>query len=217
MGKKVIKLGRKFTITKRKPTVKQIAEKALRIAKEVKGNDEIKYYDIPVVTANPSTTSTGVIALTKGTAQGTGAQGRTGEEISPLSLQFRYKLQPNSAATSTHYVRIVVFQWKTEGDPLYDDYLDVGGTPTISTELPTYLKAFANRDRCKTLYDHTHVLDYGTSKMDGIVVNKFFDLSGKIKWDGADSLKNNVYMFALSTLTTNLPTFMYATRLTFRG
>lgn len=188
---------------------------AYRMAKHIKGliNVEKKFYD---VTATGTQSSTATVVNLSNIAEGNDYNQRDGNSILLQSIQGRFILQMNAAATQTLF-RCIIFQDMDQRgtDPTVSDILETTSNPGYFT---SPLLHYVNR-RFKIHRDWSFVLDSAkATTKEWRLYKPFFNGKNHIKYQstaGADgsNWEGALYMMVFSSEATNLPTFTYNVRL----
>ncbi len=141
-------------------------------------------------------------------AQGSGAQTRVGDKLSPQSLSLRYKIQGGTAANAQHQsIRLLVVRTKVEGTPVLSDLLEDASAGVA----PYSWYDTDGLNFMKVLYDRTFEMGGGTESADatptdtipirdfgGIIRISRKKLPAQIRFDKAQTTAPNDKLFLIS-------------------
>ncbi len=196
---------------KRKGTTRDIAKRALRVAK---GNvAELKALDKDAVNGSTQA-ATWSIARVSTPASGDAGNTRDGNVVRNMSIQLLGSISNHASATNATY-RLVMFQDR-QGNGVIPTALQVFDENTINT---LYNFNAANRKRFKIIYDRQFALnDVGTPNY---VFKVFRRISGKQTYltaadQDAAIGKNSIFVAQISNQSTNVPNTDINTRFVYR-
>lgn len=191
---------------------KSVARKALYLARKA-NNTELKYHDKTVATPIVFTSNRYNDTALCEVAQGVGLKQRVGLRVEPTSININLIMKLADTGTTSHSVRVVLFQWKRESYSASTDgdYLETADILSYKKEETKYLS--------KTLYDRTYSLS--PSGVRQIRLNIKRKLSGIMAWrdaTGASINCNQVVMAVYTDSSTELPDpeVTYTSRLFFK-
>lgn len=186
-----------------------LARKAYSGVRMLKGivNAEKKTFDLDVaLTAFASTTP--VLTLLSGIAQGDDYTAREGRSILAKTLQLKVIVLGNSAQTADQFVRVILFK----------DMNNVGTAPTSSDIISTY-DDLRNPDpvmmkRYQILVDQSYKLNVNGNT--SYELDRFINLNCHMKFSGTGATnvgENAVYLILASSTATNASSYLVHSRL----
>ena len=193
-----------------KCTYTDIAMKAWKGVKALKGiiNSELKYHD--QVLGNTSASSTGTVIPLTSIAQGDTNATRNGNSILAKSLYMKYQIEFNAASTGGAVVKMWLVQDKqqiADTTPAYTDIFE-------NTNVFSFLNK-NNIGRFNILSSKTFT--YDTAKLQ-YQMEFTKQLNQHIRFNGTastDLQKNHYYLVVATDILTNVPNYLYASRLTY--
>lgn len=187
----------------RRYSAQQIAVKAWKATKYLKGlvNSEMLHVDKTYSAA--SINNGGVVTLLSNMAQGDTDSTRTGNSVLARSLTYRLKFDISSSVSHSSQVNFVLF-WDTQqvGDtsPAYTDI--------FSSAIPEALMNLNTAGRFKIIKRQLISLTPATGGRPSIEVHGTFDFRKHIRFNGTastDIQKNGLYVAFISNEATNTP------------
>ncbi len=172
------------------------AQKALAMAKYVKGlvNVEFKNHDVQGTSVAIGTVP--VITQLTNIAQGDTTNTRDGASIKVTSFLFKYKILMSASAFNTQ-VRVMLILDRQTNEAIYlsDDLLqDITVHDSIVSA-----RNLNNAHRFKVLYDRVHV--YNISSKSNDYTEKYIKLNIKLRYDNAAAAITSLTQQSLSLLT----------------
>ncbi len=202
--------------TKRKPTAKNIASKALRLAKKNASMQEIKQNNFSLT---DTVTVAGQWAHVSGLAQGDDFNERVGRQVTSKSLELKYHMIGNTSAVLTQRIRVVVlYDSQAQGVvPATLDVFEVDELESLPSANP------AQKERFKILYDRTHILGNlvwnGTNTMQRTekFAHTFIKLGRKVYYESTSAAvtgagKNSLFFCYFSDDDANSPSVVFRAR-----
>lgn len=139
-----------------------------------------------------------IYSLSRPLAQGVANNQRIADEVQIKSCFIRCFFRANLGSSNYHSIRIVLFTWKSPGDPVPISVLN----PTTATQdrhLGQVNETAAPLIRI--LRDDTHIMSSNAAHNIPLALNKkyFTKVGSKARWDNAGSnVSGNVYLLAIS-------------------
>lgn len=188
------------------------ANLALAIAKTLASQHKVEYKVKDVKDSGANMLNTGTVVHLLPVAQGTDQDDRIGNEIELASIQMKFRIAINSAATTTFCRVLLVKDFDNQGaTPSINDILGTG--TDYSDYLTCSFKHVDNKHRFSFLYDKTFTL--GINAIGGIHQEYYKKVPLKIEYtsaNSADMTNQQVFLVFLSNESTNYPTIRYFVR-----
>jgi len=202
---------------KRAKTSKQLASEALRLVKQLRKEQETKYY---VLSTSFNAISAPTFVHMTGIAQGTEDFERLGEKATLKWFNLRWQANQNTAGSQpVQFFRIVLLLDRQQADSTTPTASEVFGSafPAMTT-----LYKHDNFRRFSILHDKVHAVGennstgpYPEMKVGSISVPlRLTD----VEWSGTAGStisKNGLYMLVYSNEATNGPGFIYESRVSY--
>lgn len=206
----------KKTRTKKKNTTKNVAYKALALAKANRRVMETKRDDLTITPTTIGYTPTAYTLLTSAYGD-TANEDRIGNQITLKGVHLKMTARSSTAATSLTLLRVLVVMKKTPGAFSVTDYFENAGGAVNSYNS---LKKWDNRFQFKTFYDRTFAVDSGFGSGYGnVVLDKYFKIPKNLQnvtYDDAGNYESgHPALILVSNQNTNYPTIHINTRSTF--
>lgn len=152
--RKAFKMGPSITIPKKQEILTRRDVKKM-IEKQVAVDSEAKFVRVQQSAVSVSSTA-GVFDMSN-VIQGDAPTSRIGNQITPSYILFRYQVV---VSDPSNLVRVVLFQWKSDTVPTYNDIFDdgSGGTGIIYHGGLEYYKV-STKDLRYVIYDKVHNLN----------------------------------------------------------
>lgn len=194
--------------TKKKPvSTRQVAEKALSIARKAVSTEETKFNEIGPISATLDNTSD--VSLVTAIPVGTGPTDRIGNKINVIGFNFNYWFVKGSGAAALARI-VLVHDTQQVSDSTGPGWTDVFS----STQTHGLRNMLTTNKRYKVIYDQCHALNaaYPSTSL----VKKFISFKHPVLYNGtasSDIQKNGVYLLTqCNEATASAPLFLYNIR-----
>lgn len=145
-----------FKITSAKPNLSRQVASVKKSVKEIQKNEELKYKD--VFLNGQALTSTATLTLLNGMQLGDDVSNRTGNQISPTSIQFRCAVRNDVDRVSAGTVFRHIIFWDSQANgaaPTSGDLLDAAVTTQLT--IAPYKREY--QKRFKVVYDKAFTIN----------------------------------------------------------
>lgn len=176
------------------PSTRQVATKALSIAKKAISAEETKSHEIGPITGNIGSTAASTV-ITQ-IPQGVERYQRLGNKISVLGFQFNYWAYKGTAANALLRVTLV-----HDTQQIADANAGMAWNNPFESSLTLSLRNVTTQQkRYKVIYDQCHILNDAYPSIN--LVKKYISFKHPVLFNGAagtDIQKNGVYLMIQST------------------
>lgn len=207
------KIYKKKSWYNRKYTAQQIAVKAWKATKYLKGlvNSEMLHKDTTINMSSAQTNIQSLVAI----AQGDTDAGRTGNSILLRNIYIRGSVAINNSVIGNTRVTLALVKDTQQISDTVPAVADIFQSPSD----PDTLLVTNQFGRFKILWRKTYVLTPIGGGRNVTNINKYWKLYDHIRYNGSastDIQKNGYYLVAISSESSNYPSLTFNTRIGYR-